>query len=233
MTVHTVFLMQKSMIAKQALAGERPSSETRDCVLDVAERLFAERGLDAVSIRDITGAAGVNLGAINYHFGTKEKLVVAVIERRMAPLSERRLRGLEAAEKAAGKGTPTLEAVLEAMFRPEVEQTMDPRAGGAMFGKLMARCFVEPKPAVERALRGHFEPVVRRFDAALLRVMPKLTPADVFWRMHLLIGGLHQSLLMLDRKPPGGIRLRMDAESYVRRFVAFAAAAFRAPLPKV
>jgi D-serine deaminase-like pyridoxal phosphate-dependent protein len=60
--------------------------------------------------------------------------------------------------------------------------------------------------------------------------MPHLTPEDVFWRMQLLIGGLHQSLLMLDRKPPHGIRLRMDAETYVKRFVAFAAAAFRAPL---
>jgi len=212
---------------------ERPPTHTRDRLLDIAEQLFAERGLDAVSIRDIIGAAGVNLGAINYHFGTKEKLIVAVLERRMVPLRQRCLQGLAAAEQAAGNRRPTLEAVLEALFRAEVEQAMDPARGGATFGKLMARCFVEAKPAVEKALRTHFEPVMRRFDAALLRVMPQLTPADVFWRMHLLIGGLHHSLLMLHRKPPEGIRLRMDAETYIKRFVAFAAAAFRAPLPKV
>ena len=204
---------------------------TRDRVLEVAERLFAERGLDAVSIRNITGAAGVNLGAINYHFGTKEQLIAAVFDRRMGPLTEERLRALEAAEKAAGDEPPKLEAVLEAIFRPAVEQTMDPKRGGSIFGKLMARCLVEPNPVVEEAMRGHFEPVVRRFDAALLRVMPKLTPEDVFWRMHLLIGALHHSLLMLDRKPPRGISLRMDAKIYVKRFVAFAAATFRAPLP--
>ena len=76
--------------------------------------------------------------------------------------------------------------------------------------------------------------MIRRFDAALMRAMPELTPEDVFWRMHLLVGGLHQSLLMMDRKPPGGLPpLRLDPESYLRRFVAFAAVVFRAQLPKV
>jgi len=225
--------MQMAKTAKQESAAHRPLPETRDRVLDVAEQLFAERGLDAVSIRDITGRAGINLGAINYHFGTKEKLILAVLERRMVPLRQRCLQGLEAAEQAAGNRRPTLEAVLEALFRAEVEQAMDPTRGGATFGKLMARCFVEAKPAVERAVRTHFEPVMRRFDAALVRVMPRLTPADVFWRMHLLIGGLHHSLLMLHRRPPEGIGLRMDADSYVNRFVAFAAAVFRARLPKI
>jgi AcrR family transcriptional regulator len=204
---------------------------TRDRVLEVAERLFAERGLDAVSVRDITRAAGVNLGAINYHFGTKEKLIAAVFSRRMGPLTDERLHALEAAERAAGEEPPELEAVLEAMFRPAVEQTMDPKRGGATFGKLMARCLVDPNPVVEETMRGHFEPMVRRFDAVLLRVMPNLTPEDVFWRMHLLIGALHHSLLMLNKKLPRGRSLRMDADTYVKRFVAFAASAFRAPLP--
>jgi hypothetical protein len=76
--------------------------------------------------------------------------------------------------------------------------------------------------------------MIRRFDGALMRAMPELTPEDVFWRMHLLVGGLHQSLLMMDRKPPGGLPpLRLDPESYLRRFVAFAAVVFRAQLPKV
>jgi hypothetical protein len=76
--------------------------------------------------------------------------------------------------------------------------------------------------------------MIRRFDAALMRAMPELTPEDVFWRMHLLVGGLHQSLLMMDRKPPGGLPpLRLDPESYLRRFVAFAAVVFRARLPKM
>ena len=205
---------------------------TRDRVLDVAERLFAERGLNAVSIRDITSEAEANLGAINYHFGTKEGLIVAVLERRMAPLEEKRLKALDAVEAAAKSGQPKLEAVLEAIFRPAVEQAMDSKRGGATFSKILARLLVEPNPAAEQVIRCHFEPMIRRFDAALMRAMPKLTHQDVFWRMHLLIGALHHSLLLLDREPPPGVpQLRTDAETYVKRFVAFAAASFRASLP--
>ncbi len=213
--------------------AEQPGA-TRERLLDVAEQLFARRGLDAVSVRDITQAAGASLGAITYHFGTMRKLIVAVFDRRMAPLTRQRLEALDAVEKAAGKGPLPLEGVLEAMFRPAVLEAMTGERAGIVFGKLMARSMMDPNPSLEKYILGHIEPVIRRFDAALMRAMPELTPGDVFWRMHLLVGGLHQSLLMMDRKPPGGAPpLRLDAETYLRRFVAFAAAVFRAQLPKM
>ncbi len=220
---------------KPAAAVETPkkSPATRDTLLEVAERLFAERGLDAVSVRNIVAAAGANLGAINYHFDTLDRLIEAVFERRLIPSTQKQLRALEAVEAAAGDRPPKLEAVLEAVFRPVVEEAMDSKRGGTTFGKLMARSLVDPNPVMERVMHKHFSPVMKRCDAALLRAMPDLGPGEVFWRMHLLMGGLHQSLLLLERKPPPGIpRLRLDAETYLRRFVAFAATAFRAPLPE-
>lgn len=223
--------MWTEAVSDRKPAEERSPAATRERVLDVAERLFAERGSDAVSIRDITGEAGANLGAINYHFGTKEKLVEAVIERRIVPLSQERLRALDNVEKVAANKPPKLEAVLEAMFRPAIEQAMDPSRGGAMVRVIMARWFVEANPVLERLIRSHFEPVIKRFDTVLLRVMPGLTREDLFWRMHLLMGALHQSLLIMDRKPPMGEPLRLDVESYIEKFLAFAAAGFRAQAP--
>lgn len=224
--------MTRTTGARRRVKG-KPSA-TRERLLDAAERLFARHGLDAVSVRDITRAADANLGAITYHFGTMRKLIVAVFDRRMAPLARQRLEALDALERAAGKGPLPLEGVLEAMFRPAVMEAMDGERTGIVFGKLMARSMMDPSSYLERYVHGHIEPVIRRFDAALLRAMPGLTPEDVFWRMHLLVGGLHHSLLMMGRRPPGGVPPRpMDAESYLRRFVAFAAAVFRAPLPKV
>jgi AcrR family transcriptional regulator len=215
-----------------ARAGKPPRQQTRQRILDVAERLFARRGLDAVSVRDITRAARANLGAINYHFDTKRKLILAVFDRRMTPLTQERLSALDALEKGARGGVVPLEALLEAMFRPAVRHALDQQGGGAVFARLMARLMIEPNPSLEPFLRGHIEPVVRRFDAALMRAMPSLSAQDVFWRMHLLIGALHQSLLMVDKKLPDGRSFRIEPETYLKRFIAFAAAALRAPLPK-
>ena len=194
----------------------------------MAEQLFAEHGLERVSVRDIVQVARVNLGAIPYHFGTKQKLIAAVFERRLTPIDQERLRALDAVEQAAGGRAPKLEEVLEAFIRPAVRQAMDPNGGGAVFRKLMARCLMEANPALESLMRAHFEPVVRRFDAALLRSMPGLTRQDLFWRMSLLIGALHHSLLVLDKVPPGVPKMRLDLDDCVQRLVAFGAAGFRA-----
>src|SRR2546425_12399039 len=99
----------------------KPRKDTRSRILDVAEELFSEQGLDRVSIRDITDKAKVNLAAINYHFGSKEDLIVAVFERRVVPVNEARLEALDAVEEAAGKKTPKGEAILEAFIRPPPE----------------------------------------------------------------------------------------------------------------
>src|SRR5437588_736604 len=59
----------------------KPPGDTRSRILDGAEELFGERGLDRVSIRDITRKAKVNLAAINYHFGSKEDLIAEIFWR--------------------------------------------------------------------------------------------------------------------------------------------------------
>src|ERR1041385_1388783 len=110
--------------------------DTRSRILDVAEELFGEQGLDRVSIRDITAKAKVNLAAINYHFGSKEDLIAAVFERRVVPVNEARLAALDAVEKAAGKKNPKLEAILGAFIRPTVQCSFGTVKGGKAFSKL-------------------------------------------------------------------------------------------------
>jgi AcrR family transcriptional regulator len=210
---------------------ERNRLETKTRILDVAEQLFAKRGLAAVSVRDITQAAKANLGAINYHFGTKKRLIAAIFDRRLTPVNQERLNSLDAAVKAAGDTPPKLEAVLEAFIRPAVRRAFDQKLGGITFGKLMGRCLMEPNPELEALLHAHFEPIARRFDAELLRAAPKFTREEIFWRMHLTVGTLHHALMLLDRVPPGRPKVSQDFETYVQRLVAFAAAGFRASVP--
>ena len=70
------------------------SASTKDRILGAAEVLFAQRGFDGASLRQLTAAAGVNLAAVNYHFGSKEKLVEQVFRRRLDALNARRLEAL-------------------------------------------------------------------------------------------------------------------------------------------
>src|SRR5690348_11356338 len=91
-------------------------ADTKVKILDVAEELFAEHGLDRVSIRDITEAAGVNIAAVNYHFGGKDDLIAAVFERRIKPLNDARIQALESLQ-ANGKPLK-VEKILEAFIRP-------------------------------------------------------------------------------------------------------------------
>src|SRR5712671_3828617 len=161
----------------------RKPCDTRSRILDVAEELFGEQGLDRVSIRDITRMARVNLAAINYHFGSKEDLIAAVFERRVVPVNEARLGALDMVEKAAGKRSPKLEAILETFIRPALQCSLKAPKGGASFSKLFGRCLSEPSPEVEVLLKRQFEPLVERMDGALRRALPHLSRSDIYWRM--------------------------------------------------
>lgn len=82
--------------------NELKSTSTREIILETAEQLFAQQGHDGTSMRQITSAAGVNLAAVNYHFGSKEALVQAVLKRRLEEVNRERLRLLDELEAAAG-----------------------------------------------------------------------------------------------------------------------------------
>lgn len=206
---------------------------TRQRILDVAEKLFAEHGIDAVSIRDITTKAKVNLAAVTYHFGTKDNLITAVFERRIGPITQRQITGLAAIQESAKQEPPSLEAVLEAMFRPPIELAMNPRKGGKVFCRLLLRCFAEPNRIVARKMGQHTQDVADRFNAALIGLLPQLSPEDLCWRMQLLVGGLNQSLMLiaLGKKGVHNGRTQLDVDTYVRRFVALTALVLRASLP--
>src|SRR5204863_5155785 len=123
-------------------------SGTRARILNVAEELFGERGLDRVSIRDITNTARVNLAAINYHFGSKEDLIAAVFERRVVPVNQARLTALDAVEQSA-KRHPKLEDILEAFIRPAVQCSFGTLKGEKAFSKLFGCCLSEPNTEIE------------------------------------------------------------------------------------
>jgi AcrR family transcriptional regulator len=202
----------------------------RDRILDVAERLFAEKGVANVSIRDITRAAAANLGAINYHFESREKMIVAVFARRMTPLNEARLQALDRLEKAAGGKPPKVADILGAIIRPTVEQALNQKDGATSFHALMGRCHVELEPALQKWLRKEFEPVIRRFDAALRRAVPALPRNEVFWRMQFTVGAMYHTLMMMGKPLPAWLNIRSEPPDQIKWLIAFVSAGMQAPV---
>ena len=115
--------------------------DTKSAILDAAEELFARRGPNAVSLRQVIARAKVNLAAIHYHFGSKESLLQSVLSRRLVPLNAERLALLEAVERKSRR--MPLEKILEALVGPALRLSRDPRKGGGEFMRLLGRCFTE------------------------------------------------------------------------------------------
>jgi AcrR family transcriptional regulator len=142
---------------------------TRKRILKSAERLFAKSGLDAVSIRDITDAAGVNTAAIHYHFGSKSGLVEALLERWAGELVERRGRMLDRIE---AQPKVRLRDVVEVLVWPMVELGGARRGGGGYVGFLAA---VMNHPEYIPLMNQLYEPDISRTLALLEQVTPHLS----------------------------------------------------------
>jgi AcrR family transcriptional regulator len=218
------------------LPPSQPSSSshqaTRDRILDVSERLFAEFGFNGTSLRAITEAAGVNLAAVNYHFGDKETLYATVIRRRVLPVNTHRLAALDAAEQLAHDHPVPLRQVLEILVRPVFELSCDPALGGVHIVRLIGRTLSEPLPFTARLLQEVFDPVMNRFGRAIRRSVPHLSHADFMWRLNFAMGAMQHTLSTLHRIADltHGACQPEDHAALLRRFLDFAEAGFSAPV---
>ena len=163
------------------------TTDTKTCLLDAGEKLFAELGIARASMRAITQAAGANLAAVHYHFGSKEGLVRAVFRRRLEPLNRDRLDRL-AAHLASG-GERDVEGIVEAFVTPPLHM-IGREAGGRAFAQLLARAVLEPAAGSHGLVLEQFEEVLDRFAAALANALPDLSREEILWRFHFMIGSL-------------------------------------------
>ena len=197
---------------------------TKERILDSAERLFAEKGVDGTSLRAIIEDAKVNLAAIHYHYRSKEDLLNAVLMRRLEPVNRLRLELLDSCGEK-----PALEAVLEAFFAPALAIANDPMKGGRPFVRLMGRIVAEGDQ-LPRLVKEHFGVVLKRFMEALQRALPEVPAAELVWKMHFGIGAMAHTLRSCNEMEliSGGLCDASDVEALTRRLVGFIAGGFRA-----
>lgn len=207
-----------------ALALNNPTS-TKERILAAAEALFAQRGFEGASLRQLTASAGVNLAAVNYHFGSKEKLVEQVFKRRLDALNQHRLAELD---KIAGRPGTTLDDVLAAYIRPALELSHE--GNGSLFMRVLARAFAEHDDTLRQFLSENYGHVMRQFTAEFARLLPHLEKAELYWRIDLVTGALTHAMSgfgMIQRKD--NVSEQQHREQTAAHLIRFAAAGLSHP----
>lgn len=172
-------------------APAEAGASTEDRLLVAAERLFAERGFAATSVRDITAEAGTSVAAVNYHFGGKDKLYRELFVRRLRAMREQRLaairRVLEEADAASLPLDPRrlLRAFADAFLAPVSDWER-----GRNLVKLMTREFVDRNLPPEIFCQEMIRPVEAAFVAALRRAVPGLEEREAVLAAHFVVAQL-------------------------------------------
>lgn len=193
-------------------------SQTTERILDAAEVLFASRGIGATTLRAITERAGVNVAAVNYHFGSKQQLVHQVFRRRLDELNEERTRAFDALGSS-----PQAETILQAFIAPALQLSRS--EGGTRFVKILAKAYAEEDAQLHAFMSAHYGHVMRRMAALLRQALPEISEDHLRTRIHFIVGSLtyamadfghhelpHPEHLATDLARFGAAGLRADQE---------------------
>lgn len=215
------------------------SSGTRDTILDAAEQLFAHHGHDNTSMRQITTAAGVNLSAVNYHFGSKDGLTQAVFQRRLATLNEERLSLLNELETQAAGHPLKPSQIVEAFFGPLVRHACGATPSQKAFVPLLERSMSDPGGFIKAVIIDEHSEVLERYKRALLSSLPDVPEEEIFWRFQFMLGATSYAItgadvlrLAMGWPQPDVISSASQAtQLLLDRLLSFLLGGLRAPLP--
>ncbi|MFN2371471.1 MAG: TetR/AcrR family transcriptional regulator [Candidatus Krumholzibacteriia bacterium] len=167
---------------------------TKVRLLDAAERLFAEKRFDEVSVRELAAAAGVNTAAMNSHFQGKDNLFAEVVRRRFLAQRDRTLDSLAGAV-AAGGARPPLDAIVRAIVGAYLQGALADREGSgvmAVIAREMHACGDARHAAV---FKDMIAPVFAAFSDAMRKARPALRQDEVNWLIASIVGQVHHFIM--------------------------------------
>ncbi|HEY5674648.1 MAG TPA: TetR family transcriptional regulator [Malonomonas sp.] len=167
--------------------------DTKTCILNAAEKLFAQNGFHNTSLRGITSLAKVNLAAVNYHFGSKDALLQAVIERRLLPLNRLRQEKLAAVlTQATTSGAPP---ATKQLLRAFIEPTLAFRhsgPGAEDFIAMIGRALSEPDQTVRNCFLQLVMPLFQQLFKGMQQALPQLPSQVLLTRLQFTLGAMSQ-----------------------------------------
>jgi len=162
--------------------GSATPSDSVSRYMDTAEALFIRLGYEGTSIRAISAEAGMNLGTLTYHWGSKEALFRAVCERRFDAILAEQLRRLRLCEQAGKPGRADLEPVLRALIEPPLLMHRDDETAEVV-RLLYGRVITDPSPVMARIGMALFAEAAGLFRKLLHQCLPELD-AGTFYRRY-------------------------------------------------
>jgi len=207
-------------------------SDTKTRILDGAEQMFAREGFHNTSLRALTDLAEANLASVNYHFGSKEALLQAVIERRLLPLNRIRQEKIEKILIAAQENSALPEA--EALLRAFIEPTMEFRnssPGSRDFISLVGRSLSEPDETVRNCFMDLSQPILQVLFEALHQALPQLSPAILMTRLQFIMGTMSHVMCMSSPSVFNNPELPqpLDDTALVEQLIKYVLAGLEAP----
>ncbi|MEM7301416.1 MAG: TetR/AcrR family transcriptional regulator [Pseudomonadota bacterium] len=157
-----------------------------DAILDAAEFEFANQGFKGASMRAIAQRANVAQALIHYHFETKEKLFEAMAARQANAINGRRAEILD--ELMDDPCLPSLEAVVEALFRPTIETGNRLAQGGGGYSRILVSVANSIDPRDQQLTERYYDPIAQKFISAFCTIEPRLNRQDAVWAYMFSIG---------------------------------------------
>lgn len=200
------------------------TKSTKDQILDIAERHFAIYGFAGTSLRGIIKEAKVNVAAVAYHYGTKEELFNAVIQRFAMPVVERQLMLLD---ERISSSELSLRDILLSFYTPPVQLVKSKGVQGEALSMLLGRAQTEPEP-VFSMVDKHYAVCRSRYINAFRHVLPKATDAELHWYFEFMLSLI---VCFLTRQSPirkrYGDKDNWSAEEAIERMVNFCESGMR------
>ena len=207
-------------------------TDTKTRILDAAEQLFARDGFHITSMRTLTEQADVNLAAVNYHFGSKDKLIQAVFARRLEPLDKIRRQRIEAvlAQAAAHNNPPQVHDLLQAFIGPIIEFRSS-APGAEDFLTLIGRSLSEPDETVRSYFIQQVLPIFSLLFESLQQALPQLPVNILMTRLQFIMGAMSHMMCNSTRQGqlPSGFPAPLQAEQMVDELINFVTSGLEAP----
>lgn len=203
---------------------DKPKGNAREDILNTAERLFAENGIQNVSLREINAEAGYSAAALHYHFRSRDGLLEALLLKRQEPVMTLRAELLQPLQE---ERRPSVESLAEALVMPFAHPILNDPETGLTAVKFLFRAYVEQSHHGQ--IRKTTERSLKTFEPLLARALPDLdqTRRRSRWLLatELTFQGLANmdAIMALSKQS----HARKSREQYVQTLITFIAGGLR------